>query len=78
MAAYSIETAKIHLNSWLTAELEVTTHQSYTIGSRSMTKADLKEIGERIKYWKGEVARLENISRRKGRSRIFHAIPRDL
>lgn len=46
-----LEIARKHLEAWLAAELEVTTHQSYTIGSRSLTKADLSEIGERIKYW---------------------------
>ena len=42
-----LEIARKHLEAWLAAELEVTTHQSYTIGSRSLTKADLSEIGER-------------------------------
>ena len=41
-----LEIARKHLEAWLAAELEVTTHQSYTIGSRSLTKADLSEIGE--------------------------------
>ena len=39
-----LEIARKHLEAWLAAELEVTTHQSYTIGSRSLTKADLSEI----------------------------------
>ncbi len=73
-----LETAQYHLNAWLTAELEVTTHQSYTIGSRSLTKADLSEIGQRIDYWKNEVARLENISRCGGRNRVRRAVFRDL
>ena len=67
-----------HLEAWLAAELEVTTHQSYTIGSRSLTKADLSEIGERIKYWTNEVSRLENIEARGGRNRVFRVVPRDL
>ena len=52
MAGISIEIAKKHLEAWLTAELEVTTHQSYTIGSRSLTKANLGEIRKQIEYWK--------------------------
>ena len=52
----SLEIAKKHLDAWLTAELEVTTHQSYTIGSRSLTKANLSEIrhiGEiRLRGWR--------------------------
>ena len=46
----SLEIAKKHLNAWLTAELEVTTHQSYTIGSRSLTKANLSEIRQPVSY----------------------------
>lgn len=78
MAGVSLETAKKHLDAWLSAELEVTTHQSYTIGSRSLTKANLSEIRKEIDYWKNEVARLENIEKRGGRNRVFRAVPRDL
>ena len=73
-----LEIARKHLEAWLAAELEVTTHQSYTIGSRSLTKADLGEIREQIKFWNDEVARLENIEKRGGRNRVFRAVPRDL
>lgn len=73
-----LDIAKKHLDAWLTAELEVTTHQSYTIGSRSLTKANLSEIRKEIDYWKNEVARLENIEKRGGRNHVFRAIPRDL
>lgn len=76
--ATRLEIAKKHLDAWLTAELEVTTHQSYTIGSRSLTKANLSEIREQIKFWQNEVARLENIEKRHGRNRVMRAVPRDL
>lgn len=74
----SLEIAKKHLDAWLTDELEVTTHQSYTIGSRSLTKANLAEIRKQIEYWNDQVARLENIEKRGGRNRVFRAVPRDL
>lgn len=74
----SLEIAKKHLDAWLTAELEVTTHQSYTIGSWSLTKANLSEIRQQIEYWRNQVARLENIEKRGGRNRVFRAVPRDL
>lgn len=73
-----LEIAKKHLDAWLTAELEVTTHQSYTIGSRSLTKANLSQIREQIQYWQNEVARLENIEKGHGRNRVMRAVPRDL
>ena len=78
MAGVTLEIAKKHLDAWITAELEVTTHQSYTIGSRSLTKANLSEIRKQIQFWENEVARLENISKRGGRNRVFRAVPRDL
>ena len=78
MAGVTLEIAKKHLDAWLSAELEVTTHQSYTIGSRSLTKANLSEIRKQIQFWENEVARLENISKRGGRNRVFRAVPRDL
>lgn len=52
MAGISLEIARKHLSAWLEAELEVTTHQSYTIGSRSLTKADLADIRQQIEFWK--------------------------
>lgn len=73
-----LATARKHLEAWLTAELEVTTHQSYTIGSRSLTKANLSEIRKQIEFWQNEISKLENLEKRRGRNRITQAIPRDL
>ena len=73
-----IEIARHHLNAWLEAELELTTHQSYKIGSRSLTKADLGEIRKQIEFWQNRVAQLENAERRGGRNRVVRAVPRDL
>ena len=53
MAGITLETAKRHLDAWLEAELAVTNAQSYTIGSRTMTKANLTEIRKSIEYWQG-------------------------
>jgi Cys-tRNA synthase (O-phospho-L-seryl-tRNA:Cys-tRNA synthase) len=78
MAGFTLEIAKKHLDAWLTAELEVTASQSYSIGSRSLTKANLPEIRKQIQYWKNEVEKLENISKRKGRNRVTRVVPRDL
>ena len=78
MAGISLEIARKHLSAWLEAELEVTTHQSYTIGSRSLTKANLGEIRQQIEFWNNEVARLETIERPGGRHRVVRAVPRDL
>lgn len=78
MAGITLETAKRHLDAWLEAEIAVTNAQSYTIGSRVMTKADLEEIRKTIDYWKNKVAELENIAKYGGRNRAKRAVPRDL
>ena len=78
MAGITLKIAKKELNAWLEAELEVTTNQSYTIGSRSLTRADLSDIREQIAFWEGKVAALENQEKRGGRNRIIRVVPRDL
>lgn len=78
MAAITLETAKRHLDAWLEAELACSTGQSYTIGSRTLTRANLTEIGNRIKYWGGLVDQLETAKKYGGRNRVKRIMPRDL
>ena len=78
MAGITLETAKRHLDAWLEAELAVTNAQSYTIGSRIMTKADLEEIRKTIDYWNNKVVELENVKKNGGRNRAYRVVPRDL
>lgn len=72
------EIAEKHLEAWLEAELAVTSSQSYTIGSRSLTRANLSEIRKMIEYWTREVDRLENLMSSGGRNRMYQGVPRDL
>lgn len=78
MAGITLDVAKRHLDAWLEAEIAVTNAQSYTIGSRVMTKADLEEIRKTIDYWNNKVAELETVAKYKGRNRAKRAVPRDL
>jgi hypothetical protein len=78
MAGITLETAKKHLDMWLEAESEVAINQSYTIGGKTFTRANLSEIRNQIQYWSNKVAELENIAKKKGRSRIYRIVPRDL
>ena len=55
MAGITLETAQKHLDAWLEAEMQVTNAQSYTIGSRTLTKANLTEIRNAIEYWQQKV-----------------------
>lgn len=65
MAAFTITEAKARLQMWLEAETAVATGQSYQMGSRKLERANLYQIREQIKMWRGEVERLERNNRRK-------------
>ncbi|MCH5195934.1 MAG: hypothetical protein J1F28_04430 [Oscillospiraceae bacterium] len=78
MAGITLEEAKRHLDIWLKAESAIATSQSYTIGTLTLTRANLKEVREQIKFWQNKVAELENVAAKKGRNRVYRAVPRDL
>jgi hypothetical protein len=73
-----LEIAYRHYNAWLEAELELTSHQSYTIGTRSLTKANLSEVRKQLQYWENKIAEIENAEGGKGRNCAVRAVPRDL
>jgi len=58
MAGIALAQAEAKLALWLAAEDAVANSQSYTMGSRSMTRANLREIRETIDYWERRVQRL--------------------
>ncbi len=78
MAAISLKTAKKHLDMWLEAESAVAVNQSYTIGGKTLTRANLGEIRKQIEYWNSKVSALENAAKNKGRNRVYRVVPRDL
>lgn len=73
----TLEQAQDHLEMWLEAELEVTTSQSYQLGSRSLTRANLEEIRETIDYWQKKVNDLL-AAQNGGRNKVRRGVPRDL
>lgn len=75
MAEWTLEEARQHLQAWLEAEMAVSRGESYEIGGRKLTRANLLRIVERIRFWRAEVARLE--AGRRG-ARVIRAVPRDL
>lgn len=75
MSGITLERAKLHLEAWLAAELATSTGQSYTIGSRTLTRAHISEIRKQIAYWQGQVNQLS--TGRKG-ARVMRVVPRDL
>ncbi len=78
MAGITLETAQKHLDAWLEAELSVTTGQSYTIGSRVLTRANLTEIRNAIDYWNKKVIALDSAQKGGGTSRVRRVVVRDL
>ena len=68
-----LETARKMLRGWIEAEQAVMTGQEYRMGTRTLRRADLRTIGERIKFWQDEVGRLEG----KSRIRVKQIVPRD-
>lgn len=71
---WTLDEAKESLRIWLEAERAVATGQSYKIGTRSLTRANLSDIAGRIAFWRAEIAKLE--SGRQG-ARVMRVIPRD-
>ena len=59
MAVFTKEMCQKKLNTWLAAEEAIATGQSYQIGSRMLTRADLKQVREEMEYWAGKLAEAE-------------------
>lgn len=55
----TLERARTHLEAWLDAELAISTAQSYSMGSRTLTRANLPEVRKQIDYWRNQAAQLE-------------------
>jgi hypothetical protein len=75
MAWITLAEAKATLRLWMDAERACASGKSYTIGSRSLTRTDLEDIADRIRFWRAEVARLE-AGRGEG-MRVLRVVPRD-
>lgn len=58
MAGLTLETAQTHLDTWIAADMAVAGGQAYTIGGRSLTRANVAEIRKNIDYWNSWVQRL--------------------
>ena len=71
----TIDAAKENLQIWLEAQKTVATGQSYKIGTRSLTRASLKEINDMIKYWLNVIEQLEAGVGRG--ARVLRGVPRD-
>ena len=66
MAGLTQAQAETNLTAWVAASEAVAVNQSYTIGDRTLTRANAQHIMAMIRFWDSEVQRL---SRTRGRTR---------
>ena len=78
MAVFSKELCQKKLNTWLAAEEAVATGQSYQIGTRMLTRADLKQIRAQMEYWAGKLTEAEAAEKHGGRNHLYRFVPRDV
>ena len=78
MAMFTKKLCQQKLETWLAAEEAIATGQRYQIGTRMLTRADLKEVRKQMEYWAGKLAEAEAEEKVNGRNRVFHCVPRDL
>jgi hypothetical protein len=75
MPGFSVETATAQLALWLAAETALASSQSYEItvegNTRKLTRANLKDVAERIAFWRAELARAERTASGRSRTRYF-------
>lgn len=78
----TVKIAQEHLDRWLEAEERIATAQSYQMGSRMLTRADLKQVRAEIEYWSDKLAEAQQAEEAAalggGRNRVYHVVPRDL
>ena len=76
--AEKIEKKKARLELYYTAEEQILGGaQSYTLGSRSLTRANLSEIKQMIDTLEDEIAELEGLEAGKKPRKAVAVIPRD-
>lgn len=73
MSFATVQECREMLHAYMEAEKTILAGgQSYQIAGRSLTRANLKEIGERIVFWKGELSSAERRRRPRCRSVVPH------
>jgi hypothetical protein len=60
MAGITLAESEAKLVLWMEADDKVASGQSYSIGGRSLSRADAKMIQENIKFWDRKVKELSD------------------
>ncbi len=74
MAAYTLVEAQTMLATYIEAEKSILKGQSYSIGDRALSRADLHDLAEQRKYWSDMV---ENLTAERTGPKVRSVIPRD-
>lgn len=74
MAGITLAQAQTQLDAYLAAEIAVLKNQSYKVGTREFTRADLKDILDGIERWSAKVEALSSSRANGGRGRSI--VPR--
>lgn len=69
MAGITLAYAEAQLALYMAAEAKVLSNQSYEIKDRKLTRANLAEIRDGVKYWDGLCKSLDNSGARGRRCR---------
>jgi hypothetical protein len=74
MSTITLAIAEENLALWIAADKAVAAGQEYTIGGRSLRRADARVITDKIIFWQNQV----NALGRSGSMNVRQAIPRDI
>lgn len=78
MAVFNKKLCQERLQIWLDAEAAIAAGQRYQIGTRMLTRADLKQVREEMEYWASRLAEAEAEEKNRGRNRVYRFVPRDI
>jgi uncharacterized protein DUF6148 len=67
MAGITLAQAEAQLSAWIAASTAIASGQSYSIAGRSLTRANLADVLEQIKFWDNLTKQLT--PRGRGRTR---------
>lgn len=70
MAGITQAQAQSHLDEWLAADFAVSKGQAYSIGGRTLSRADAATIRANIEFWDRQVKRLS-----RGGIKVFGGTP---
>lgn len=62
MSVLTLTQAQAALDAWMAANEAVSRSQSYSFGTRTLTRADSQEIRTNIQFWSGQVSLLASKS----------------